>query len=66
MRGNHYGLGPVRKAEQQSACSVLGIANCVVSDSLQDDPTVFWPHDEIEKVVTSYVNKWRIDTVRST
>jgi N-acetylglucosaminylphosphatidylinositol deacetylase len=68
VTGNHYGLGSVRRTEQQHACSVLGLKRCEVLDvpELQDDPTVFWPPDVVSKIVTVYVSRWNIDTVSST
>lgn len=66
-KGDHYGMGKIRKNELYEACQVLGVnESCIVLQShslLPDSITKKWPVELIANMILDHVERYSIDTL---
>ena len=64
-RGNHKGLGQTRANELLGSCVALRIPQerCVSLDlpNIQDNPTVWWPEQQLIPIIDEHIRNWSID-----
>lgn len=65
--GNSRGLGPIREKELLESCQILQIDRdrCIILNrtDLQDNPSQWWPKDNISLIIDHYIRRFQIDLV---
>lgn len=59
--GNYNGLGHTRETELQHVCTLLGVEQCIVSTTLQDNPNVAWPAPQVADVLDKTLQQHPVD-----
>lgn len=65
--GNSRGLGPIREKELHQSCEILHIdqSRCIILNrtELQDNPSQWWPKENISQIIDYYIKTFQIDLV---